>query len=133
MYRKKKQVIQKLYKSACQQACENMAAEVSLLETLTTSEENLLQNSDFKDMLYETQRKQSLKSNKYINVTDSAFDFFKPLDRVVYNTENDATVGLHGCELYDYLMQSLKSNDTLVQSWVCLFSPNGESMNNMNL
>ncbi|XP_070573995.1 uncharacterized protein [Ptychodera flava] len=110
-YRKKQNVLQKLYKKKHEKEVERLDMQVKYLEHLVATEDSL-QSSAEKETLLETKRKQNVRGG-LVNITDSAFHFFEKLDTIVRKEENMNNVAVHGPNLYEFITQEAKNDELL--------------------
>ena len=118
--RKKRMVKRNLFKLSTQQMVNKLDAEVKLLERLTDTEENLLQNSDISETLSETKRKQNLRGG-LTYIKDCAFHFFMELDLQLRQLETVHNLNLYGSNFYDFIKLQILQNTSLILLWQDMF------------
>lgn len=93
---------------------------VKMLDSLTTSYADLENNSEYKESLFETQRKQNL-SQGLTNIIDSAFLFVQAIEKERLSVQTESNFKLYGTEFLNHCHSVLLENETLFNKWRILF------------
>ncbi len=115
------QIRRNLYKAKEKAKVEMLDRETKYLDQLVATESFLFENSEHKESLAETKRKQNVNGG-LTNVTDSAYTFFSELDKTLMSYETKQNMDLYGEEIYMHITKQLHQNQTLFQSWLALFT-----------
>ncbi len=121
-HRKMKMVKKRLFSKQKKTRCNFVKAQtqISLLEQLETSSQDLESNSKYADSLQHTKSKQNIR-HSLTNVTDPTFEFFLHLDKEVRVQETAKNLTLHGEDFYDLMFSNLRANTNLRAHWIGLF------------
>jgi hypothetical protein len=99
----------------------DLEIDLQLLDSLTSSEEELRLDSCHEGSLAETSRRQNLRGS-LTNITDSAFEFFILLDSTISSLETTANIDLYASNFHTFIKGCLLANAQLKASWLALFT-----------
>ncbi|XP_063406721.1 uncharacterized protein LOC134690660 [Mytilus trossulus] len=115
-----KQALNNIYKKSNRHNSSNLFLKVKMLDSLTARYSELELSSQYKDTLYQTQRKQNL-SQGLTNIADKTFQFAIEMEKKRFSIQTDQSFNLYGAGILNFTHGELLESKPLFELWKNLF------------